>query len=118
MNNNITTTAESGNTPQEEKNFTQDQLNAIVSTRLAKERAKLEAELEDREKGRVKLEEEMTLREQELVRREFQIKAKETLTARGYPVSILEALNATDEASLDKLPQHIIGHACRRNSKG
>ena len=85
---NITTTGEAGNpTPSAgEKTFTQEQVNAIVRERLAKERTKLDADL--------------TRREAELNQREFNSKAAELLAERGLSMDVLPALNATDIDSL------------------
>ena len=90
MSENITNTAEGGNTtPQEERTFTQEQLNAIVGERLQKERQKSEADI--------------VQREQELAKREFMLSAKSTLTEKGYPVELLDNLNCADSESLEKI---------------
>ncbi|WP_313132789.1 DUF4355 domain-containing protein [Anaerocolumna sp.] len=72
---------------QEVKTFTQDEVNKIVGERLAKEKTKLEQAV--------------TLREQELNKRELNLKAKELLTEKGLPLEILEALNYSNEDSLN-----------------
>lgn len=69
-----------------EKTFTQEQVNAIVSRRLAEEKAKSEAALNKRET--------------ELNQREMQIKAKELLAEKGLPKNLADVLRYSDEESL------------------
>jgi hypothetical protein len=71
---------------QQEKTFTQEQVNAIVSKRLAEDRASRVSEFDKREK--------------ELNQREMQIKAKELLSERGLPKSLADVLRYSDEESL------------------
>lgn len=71
-----------------EKTFTQDDVNRIVQDRLAKDRAKSS--------------EEITKREQELLQREFRLDSRQKLIDRGYPESIMEALNCNSEKEFDK----------------
>lgn len=71
-----------------EKTFTQDDVNRIVQDRLAKDRAKSS--------------EEITKREQELLQREFRLNSRQKLIDRGYPESILDALNCNSEKEFDK----------------
>ena len=71
-----------------EKTFTQEQVNAIVGERLAKEKAKADAALADREK--------------QLAKREAMFAAKEKITAMGLPLELLEALDYSDDTALDK----------------
>ena len=71
-----------------EKTFTQDDVNRIVQDRLAKDRAKSS--------------EEITKREQELLQREFRLNSRQKLIDRGYPESIMEALNCNSEKEFDK----------------
>lgn len=71
---------------QQEKTFTQEQVNAIVSKRLAEEKAKNETALDKRE--------------EELNRREMQIRAKELLSERGLPKNLSDVLRYDDEKSL------------------
>ena len=77
--------------------FTQDDVNRIVSDRLAKDRAKAEADI--------------TRREQGLAKREFTYAAHEYLTAKKIPLAVLDVLNATDMPSLEKaitlLDEHV-----------
>ena len=73
------------NTPMEDKTFTQEDVNRIVSERLSKEKSKIDATLAERE--------------QELAHKEFVLSAKEQLTQKGLPVGLLDALNtSTPEA--------------------
>lgn len=69
-----------------EKTFTQEQVNAIVSKRLAEEKAKGEAALNKREA--------------ELNQREMQIRAKELLAEKGLPKNLADVLRYSDEESL------------------
>lgn len=71
-----------------QKTFTQDDVNRIVQDRLAKDRAKAS--------------EEMSKREQELAKREFRLNSRQKLIDRGYPESIMEALNCSSEDAFDK----------------
>lgn len=77
---------EGNTTEQERKLFSQEELNRILGERLAKERAKTEAEYAKREK--------------ELRQREFQLKAKEILAAKNMPEELMTALNCTDEETM------------------
>lgn len=91
MSDNTTTTPAA-----EEKTFSQDDVNRIVSERLAKEKSKADATIAQRE--------------QELAQREFLLTAKTTLTEKGLPVELLDALNTSSpeafEQSLRILEQH------------
>jgi len=73
---------------QEGKSFTQDDVNRIVGERLAKEKTKSDQAFQQKE--------------QELNKRELSLKAKELLSSKGLPLDILEALNYSDEESLNK----------------
>lgn len=73
-------------TEQQEKTFTQEQVNAIVSKRLAEDRASRTSEFDKREK--------------ELNQREMQIRAKELLSERGLPKNLADVLRYSDEKSL------------------
>jgi len=87
---NETNTAEGGNTSPGtgDRTFTQAELDTIIKDRLLKEKAKAGADLEKREK--------------DLQQREFMLAARETLSQRGLPVEILDAINASDNAGLIK----------------
>lgn len=71
-----------------QKTFNQDDVNRIVGERLAR----------DREKAS----EELTKREQELADREFRLNSRQKLIDRGYPESIMEALNCSSEEAFNK----------------
>lgn len=70
------------------KTFTQEQLNAIIGERLAKEKAKSEAALAERE--------------QQLAKRELKLTAKEKIREMGLPMELLDALDVSNEEALDK----------------
>jgi len=74
--------------PEGTKTFTQDEVNAIVQERLGREKAKFETQA--------------TEREQQLAHREFMLDARETLTAKGLPLSLLDALNTTSKEAFEK----------------
>lgn len=71
-----------------ERTFSQDDVNRIVQERLAKDREKASKELGERE--------------QELAKREFRLDSRQKLMDRGYPESIMEALNCNSEKEFDK----------------
>lgn len=80
---------------QQEKTFTQEQVNAIVSKRLAEDRTSRASEFDKREK--------------ELNQREMQIRAKELLAERGLPKNLADVLRYSDEESL-KVAIDVIEH--------
>lgn len=71
-----------------EKTFSQDDVNRIVGERLAKEKAKGEAALAERE--------------QQLAQRELLLTAKEKMTEQGLPLELLDALNLSSPEALKK----------------
>lgn len=71
-----------------EKTFTQDQVNAIVGERLAKEKAKGEAALAERE--------------QQIAQRELLLTAKEKINEMGLPAELVDALNVSSPEALEK----------------
>ena len=71
-----------------EKTFSQEDINRIVGERLAKEKAKGEAALAERE--------------QQLAQRELLLTAKEKLTENGLPVELVDALNVSSPEALEK----------------
>lgn len=71
-----------------ETTFTQEQVNKIVSDRLAREKVKSEAALAERE--------------QQLAQRELLLTAKEKLTDAGLPVELLNALNVSSPEAIEK----------------
>lgn len=70
------------------KTFTQEQVNAIVGERLAKEKAKGEAALAERE--------------QQLAQRELMLTAKERISEMGLPAELVDALNVSSPDALEK----------------
>nr|WP_325305635.1 hypothetical protein [uncultured Dysosmobacter sp.] len=78
-----------------ERTFTQDEVNRIVSDRLAREREKLT--------GQAKKDE----REKALEAREARLDCREYLDTKGYPAALLEVLDSSDtakfKAAADKL---------------
>ena len=71
-----------------EKTFTQDDVNRIVQDRLAKDREKASKELGEKEK--------------ELLQREFRLNSRQKLIEKGYPETLLDALNCNSEEAFDK----------------
>lgn len=71
-----------------QKTFTQEDVNRIVQDRLAKDRAKSS--------------EEMSKKEQELAQREFRLNGRQKLLDRGYPESLMDALNCSSEEAFTK----------------
>lgn len=71
-----------------EKSFTQDDVNRIVSERLARDRAKSLEEVSKKEK--------------ELMQREFRLNSRQKLIDRGYPESLFDALNSSSEEAFGK----------------
>lgn len=69
------------------KTFTQDEVNRIVSERLARDRDKRAADLDEREKV--------------VKARELAVMAAEKLAAAGLPKDLTTVLKYDDEASLD-----------------
>ncbi len=72
----------------EEKTFTQEEVNRIVTSRLSRDREQTLKEL--------------NRREQELAQREFRLNSRQKLIDRGYPESLLDALNCSSEETLEK----------------
>lgn len=85
-----TSTQQNGGNNQQERTFTQDDVNRIVQERLAKERNKNTQSLD--------LEE----REKELNEREFKLNARQKLNELGYPENMLDALNCSSQEAFDK----------------
>lgn len=77
------------------RTFTQDEVNRIVSERLAHEREKLQASAKDSE------------REKALAAREARLDCREYLDTKGYPAALLDVLDSSDtarfKASVEKL---------------
>lgn len=66
-----------------ERTFTQEEVNGIVSERLAREREKMAPSEADQ-------------REKELTAREAALACKEYINAKGYPAALLEVLDTSD----------------------
>ena len=81
----------------EQKTFTQDDVNRIVQERLAKERSKASEKTSESEQELA-----LNKREQELAQREFQLNNRQKLIERGYPETIMEALNCSSEEAFNK----------------
>ena len=73
-----------------EKTFTQEDVNRIIQERLAKEKAKSNGEADLAKRG------------QELAQRELRLSARESLTGKGLPTELLDALNCTDKETMEK----------------
>lgn len=73
---------------QQEKTFTQDELNAIIGKRLSEQKQQQEAEL--------------TKREEELKKREMNLKANELLAEKGLPKTLAAVLKYDTEEELVK----------------
>ena len=79
----------------EDKTFTQEEVNNIVSKRLAEERVKLEAGISQKQ--------------QELARKELELSAKSKLKDEGIDVSVLDYLKFDDEETLNKAIGYLKG---------
>lgn len=79
------------------RTFTQDDVNRIVSERLAHEREKLQASAKDDE------------REKALAAREARLDCREYLDTKGYPAALLDVLDSSDtdrfKTAVEKLVQ-------------
>ena len=71
-----------------ERTFSQEDVNRIVQDRLAKDREKASRELGEKE--------------QELAQREFRLNSRQKLIDKGYPETLLDALNCSSEEAFDK----------------
>lgn len=92
----------SGTTPPEDngtpagKTFTQEQVNQIVSERLARERAKADPDpMEDRDKA--------------LTARENAMDCKEYLAEKGYPAALLDILDTTRSDVFKQKVEALVG---------
>ena len=79
-----------------EKTFTQEQVNAIVGERLAKEKAKGDAAL---------------------VERELLMTAKERLAEKGLPAALIDAINVSSPEALDKSISIIAAELGKQNTQ-
>lgn len=101
------TTPEGGNpTPQEagERTFTTEDVNRIVQERLAKEKAKNDAALAQREA--------------EIAQREFALYATETLKKNDLPPEIMDALDKSDKAAFENAVRIIGQYLGKPSRKG
>lgn len=71
-----------------EKTFTQEEVNAIVSKRLAEDRAKAGTDL--------------AKREQEITQRELRLTATEKINEKGLPIDVLDMLDLSSEETMMK----------------
>ncbi len=88
-NNNVKDATGAGETG---KIFTQEDVNRIVSERLGKERDKAKKEQDAA----------FAERERAVSAREMHMAALEKLSSRGLPVELAEAINCSDEKTIDK----------------
>ena len=93
-----------------ERTFTQEQVNAIVSERLNKEKQKGESALAEREK-------QFAEREQQLANREALIDLKDKLKEKGLPAELLPVLNVQDKAALDAALDALDNYIERQKAK-
>lgn len=122
-----TPTPEAKGGPGSERTFTQDDVNRIVSERLAREKAKAEpSAIDERENAMRARENELKAREARLECRDFLEKGLEDMDLKGYnsgyaegmgPKALLDILDTSDSARFKKtvlalleagafLPQH------------
>lgn len=79
----ITPTPEASGAQGSERTFTQEEVNRIVSERLARERAKTEPSAED-------------AREADLKAREARMDCREYISAAGFPEALLDLFDTSD----------------------
>mgnify|MGYP001046995882 CR=1 FL=1 len=89
------------------RTFTQDDVNRIVSERLAHEREKLQASAKDTEREKLQASAKDTEREKALAAREARLDCREYLDTQGYPTALLDVLDSSDtdkfKAAVEKL---------------
>ena len=76
------------------KTFTQEQVNAIIGERLAKEKTKADAAFAEREQ-------QFAEREKQLANREALFDLKDQLKEMGLPAELLPVLNLSDKKALN-----------------
>ena len=76
------------------KTFTQEQVNAIIGERLAKEKTKADAAFAEREQ-------QFAEREKQLANREALFDLRDQLKEMGLPAELLPVLNLSDKKALD-----------------
>lgn len=74
------------------KTFTQEEVNNIISDRLKREREKFSKEQEEK----------LNEREKAIEARELRLTATEKLTAAGLPKTLVDAINCSDEETMNK----------------
>lgn len=85
---------------QDEKVFTQAEVEEIVKKRLARERRKTGQET-DKDSSLTGRENSIAERESSLAERELKITAREKLQAQGLPLTLADVLRYNDEKTLD-----------------
>lgn len=93
-----------GENQQQEKTFTQEQVNKIVEERLARERNKYE----NIRKGMSPEAAELTEREKNLTRREMTFEAKEKLQEMGLPLEAVGLLNLESSQTVKESTELLI----------
>ena len=83
--------------PEEEKKYTDADLDRIIAKRIARERNRLSKMLKDEQE-----ESDMEKRERDITRREFKADARERLSDAGYPVAIADILNYEDNDAFEE----------------
>lgn len=87
------------NSNEEVRTFTQEDVNRIVSERLAKEKAKYEANSKADSQAK---EEALSTREKELQVRELKATAREKLFDKQLPKELLDVINYSSEEEMNK----------------
>lgn len=88
--------------PEEEKKYTDADLDKIIARKVARERARLSKLLETEQQ-----ESDLEKRERELKRRETMADMRDRLQARGYPYKLAEVLNYNSEEELEESFEYI-----------
>lgn len=78
------------------KTFTQEDVNRIVSERLARERAKAEPQDDEREKA--------------LKAREARMDCREYIASKKYPVALLDVLDMSDADKFKEMADKLVKH--------
>lgn len=91
-----------------EKTFTQEQVNAIIGERLAKEKARADAVLVEREQ-------QFAERERQLANREALFDLKDQLKEMGLPAELLPVLNVKDKAALNTALEALKSYVDEKN---
>ena len=92
---------------QAEKTFTQDEVNKIVSDRLAKERSKAEQVKSDEDAQRAA---ELTARENKLI-------CKEYLMDNNYPMEMLDCMDTSDPEKFKNNAKSIFNSICNKTQR-